>query len=92
MKQEKTLIHDFTEGAILSQLFRFGAPFILSSYAPVAALPYGITKGASAGLLTLLYKYTGISKGCSVIHHKNLSIDCLGLIAGKEQNGIGLIY
>ena len=38
MKQEKTLIHDFTEGPILSQLFRFGAPFILSSYAPVAAL------------------------------------------------------
>lgn len=48
MKQEKTLIHDFTEGPILSQLFRFGAPFILSSYAPVAALPCGITKGASA--------------------------------------------
>ena len=31
MKQGKTLIHDFTEGAILSQLFRFGAPFILSN-------------------------------------------------------------
>ena len=38
MKQEKTLIHDFTEGPILSQLFRFGSPFILSSYAPVAVL------------------------------------------------------
>ena len=31
MKQERTLIHDFTEGPILSQLFRFGAPFILSN-------------------------------------------------------------
>ncbi len=31
MKQEKTLIHDFTEGPILPQLFRFGAPFILSN-------------------------------------------------------------
>ena len=31
MKQGKTLIHDFTEGPILSQLFRFGAPFILSN-------------------------------------------------------------
>ena len=31
MKQGKTLIHDFTEGSILSQLFRFGAPFILSN-------------------------------------------------------------
>lgn len=28
---EKTLIQDFTEGAILPQLFRFGAPFILSN-------------------------------------------------------------
>ena len=43
-------------------------------------------------MLMLLYKFIGISKGCSVIHHKNLSIDCLGLIAGKEQNGIGLIH
>ena len=61
MKQEKTLIHDFTEGPILSQLFRFGSPFILSSYAPVAALPYGIKKGASAKyadapLNTLVYQ------------------------------------
>lgn len=29
--KEKTLIHDFTEGPILSQLFLFGAPFILSN-------------------------------------------------------------
>ena len=43
-------------------------------------------------MLMLLYKYIGISKGCSVIHDQNLSIDCLGLIAGKEQNGIGLIH
>lgn len=31
MKQEKSMIHDFTEGSILPQLFVFGAPFILSN-------------------------------------------------------------
>lgn len=31
MKQEKSLIHDFTSGPILPQLFLFGAPFILSN-------------------------------------------------------------
>lgn len=72
--------------------FVVGAPYYWSGiwkteFRPAAHNKWSVSRIADAPLSCFR-----VSKSCSVIYYQNLSIDCLRLIAGKEQNGIGLIY